>query len=96
MPRYKGRPSAKSIARDFPHIVETRVPLGGFRERLDDIYEFHRQRGIMARTLPGRRGGERDIARWAFADKATADEFVGKFGAPRSVVSALPEKKARQ
>ena len=50
----------------------------------------------MARTLPGRRGGERDIARWAFADKATADEFVGKFGAPRSVVSALPEKKARQ
>jgi hypothetical protein len=79
MTRYKGRASAKSIARDFPHVVETLVPLGGFRERLDDIYEFHRQRGILARTLPGRREGERDIAGWAFADKSTADEFAAKF-----------------
>ena len=83
MARYKGRPSAKSIARDFPHVVETLVPLGGFRERLDDIYEFHHQRGIVARTLPGRREGERDIARWAFADKATAEEFAAEFGYAR-------------
>jgi hypothetical protein len=80
MTRYKGRQSDKSIARDFPHVVETRVPLGGFRERLDEIYEFHRQRGIVVRTLPGRREGERDVARWAFADKGTADEFAAKFG----------------
>jgi hypothetical protein len=51
MTRYKGRASAKSIALGFPHVVETRVPLGGFRERLDDIYEFHRQRGIAARLF---------------------------------------------
>ena len=28
--RYKGRPSAKTIARDFPFIVELAVPLGGY------------------------------------------------------------------
>ena len=78
--RYKGRASAKSIARDFPHVVEILVPLGGFGRQLDEIYEFHRQRGIQARTLPGRREGERDIARWAFADKTIADEFAAKFG----------------
>ena len=79
MTRYKGRTSAKSIARDHSHVVEMLVPLGGFRERLDDIYEFHRQRGIVAHTLPGRRERERDVARWAFADKATAEEFAQAF-----------------
>jgi hypothetical protein len=78
MTRYKGRMSAKATLRDFPHVVETRVLLGGFRERIDDIYEFHRQRGTLARTLPGRREGERDLVRWAFADKARAEEFAGK------------------
>ena len=28
--RYKGRPSAKNIERDFPHAVDIAVPLGGF------------------------------------------------------------------
>jgi hypothetical protein len=30
--RYKGRPSAKTIARDFPFIVELAVPLGGWEK----------------------------------------------------------------
>ena len=30
MTRYKGRASPKAIEREFPHIVETIVPEGGF------------------------------------------------------------------
>jgi len=33
MSRYKGRSSAKTVERDFPHIVEMAVPLGGFGKR---------------------------------------------------------------
>jgi hypothetical protein len=31
--RYKGRPNAKTIARDFPFIVEVAVPPGGLGKR---------------------------------------------------------------
>jgi hypothetical protein len=45
MNRYKGRQSAQSIERDFPHIVEMIVPLGGFGKKLDAMYndpmQFH-------------------------------------------------------
>jgi hypothetical protein len=34
MRRYKGRASFKIIERDFPHIVEMLVPLGGFGEHV--------------------------------------------------------------
>jgi hypothetical protein len=30
----------------YPHIVEMTVPLGGFGRKLDDMYEWHRARGI--------------------------------------------------
>jgi len=35
--RYKGRPSGKTIARDFPFIVEIAVPPGGLGRRLNDM-----------------------------------------------------------
>jgi len=38
MPRYKGRASPKAIERDFPHIVEMRVPLGGFGSKLNAMH----------------------------------------------------------
>jgi|KBSMisStandDraft_5_1062788.scaffolds.fasta_scaffold2474564_1 hypothetical protein len=60
MTRYKGRASTKSIARDFPYVVEIRVPEGGLGKRLDAMYEFHTRRGINAQSGPGRREGERD------------------------------------
>ena len=44
--RYKGRPSAKTIARDFPFIVEIAVPLGGYGKKLNLMHSFHDQRGI--------------------------------------------------
>ena len=39
--RYKGRPSAKTIARDFPFIVELAVPLGGYGKKLNLMHSFH-------------------------------------------------------
>ena len=46
MTRYKGRPSA--IEKDFPHIVEMRVPLGGLGSKLDAMPRWHEARGIYA------------------------------------------------
>jgi hypothetical protein len=46
MSRYKGRTNTKAIEQAYPHIVEMTVPLGGFGRKLDDMYEWHRARGI--------------------------------------------------
>jgi hypothetical protein len=35
MARYKGRPSAQTIVRDFPHVVEIRMAVGGLGKRID-------------------------------------------------------------
>jgi hypothetical protein len=39
MSPYKGKPSAKTIAREFPFVVELMVPELG--RRLDDMHAFH-------------------------------------------------------
>jgi hypothetical protein len=57
--RYKGRPSAKTIVREFPFVVEIMVPEGGLGRRLDDMHEFHRQRGIIDQRGPGGMGLQR-------------------------------------
>jgi hypothetical protein len=80
MSRYKGRPSARAIEKDFPHIVETVVPPGGLSTRLNDMYDFHTQHGIRARLGLGRRDENgRDIIRWCFADPAIAESFAAKW-----------------
>ena len=84
MTRYKGRSGAKAIERDFPHIVEMVVPLGGFRQRLDDMYEWHRLRGIESHHGRGRHEDDRDFVRWCFADPEIAKSFAGEFGEPTS------------
>jgi hypothetical protein len=70
MTRYRGRPfSAKAIERDFPYIVEMRVPLGGFGTKLDAMHEWHTNRGIRALHSTGRRDEfNRYYIRWCFAD----------------------------
>jgi hypothetical protein len=80
MTRYKGRPSAQSIARDFSHVVEIAMPVGGLGKRLDAMHEFHARRGIRARNGPHRRDKERDFISWCFADSQTADTFAAEFG----------------
>ena len=80
MTRYKGRASAKTIARDFPHIVEILVPEGGLGKRLDAMYEWHRSRDIGARRGQGRHEDDRDYVRWCFADPHIATAFAAEFG----------------
>jgi hypothetical protein len=80
-PRSKGRTSLKSIERDFPHIVEIVVPLGGLGKTLDAIYDFHNRHHIRAHHGATRRGENgHNYMRWRFADPVTAVEFAGKFG----------------
>jgi hypothetical protein len=82
MSRYKGRTSPKSIERDFPHIVETIVPEGGFGKRLDAMYEFHARHGVRAINSTGRRDENgRDYIRWCFADPGLAAAFAKEFDA---------------
>ena len=80
--RYKGRTSPKAIERDFPHIVETIMPLGGLGKTLDAMLKFHTRNGIRAINSTGRRDENgRDYIRWCFADREIAAAFAAKFGA---------------
>ena len=55
MTRPKGRQSAKTVEKDFPHFVDMVIPLGGFGDRLDTMYEFHDRHGIEAKRGHGLR-----------------------------------------
>ncbi len=91
MARYKGRSSPKSIERDFPHMVEIIVPLGGLGKRLDAMHAFHTERGIKSHHGRGRRDSDgRDHVRWCFADAATADAFAAEFNGTR-LIEPMPE-----
>ena len=91
MARYKGRSSPNLIERDFPHIVEVAVPLGGLGKRLDAIHAFHAERGMPSRHGRGRRDAEgRDYVRWCFADVSTADDFAAQFGG-RRLIESMPK-----
>ena len=91
MARYKGRPSVKSIERDFPHMVEVTVPPGGLGRRLDAMYAFHAERGIQPRHGRGRRDAEgRDYVRWCFADRDIADDFAAQFDG-RRLIEPMPK-----
>jgi hypothetical protein len=79
MRRYKGRLGAKTIARDFPHVVEIAVPLGGLGKRLNAMYAFHQQRGIQVAHAPRRRDDEHYYLRWCFARRAIAEAFAAEF-----------------
>ena len=50
-------------AREFPFVVETMIPEGGFGRRLDDMHQFHRQRGITDHRIARRRDDEHDHLR---------------------------------
>jgi hypothetical protein len=91
MTRYKGRPSAQTIARDFPHVVEIVMPAGGLGKRLDAMREFHTRRGIRARNGPHRRHDDQEFISWCFADSVTAETFSAEFGG-----KAPPEKSRRR
>ena len=78
--RYKGRPSGKVIARDFPSIVEIAVPAGGLGKQLNAMHAFHNQRGIQVARIRHRHEDDRDFLLWCFARRAIAEEFAAEFG----------------
>ena len=84
MPRYNDPTDPKQIEkieRTFPHIIEITVPLGGFGNRLDDMYEWHWARDIEAMRGRGWRDENgRFYVRWCFANVITAQNFARKFG----------------
>jgi len=79
MTRYKGRSSSKIVERAFPHVVEIAIPLGGLGKRLNDMRDFHLERGLKSRTRSCRREGH-DYVRWCFANAELAKAFVDQFG----------------
>lgn len=80
MARYKGGTSTKNIERDLPHIVEITVPPGGLGKRLDQMYDWHRERGVEVHCGSGRREEDRDIIRWCFTHAKAAAAFAVVFG----------------
>jgi hypothetical protein len=62
------------------YIVEIEVPPGGLGRRIDDMHQFHHQRGIKDQRGPRRRDDEHDFIRWCFADLASAEAFAAQFG----------------
>ena len=79
MSRHKGRQSAKAVEKDFPHIVDMVVPLGGLGNRLDAMYDFHTRHGIKSQRGHGRHDANGAVIRWCFADPAVALEFANQF-----------------
>ena len=79
MTRYKGRASARSIEREFPHVVQLLTPPGGFGRRLDSMHEWFAAREVKAVS-----GGERFdegqwYVTWRFADADIAAAFKSEF-----------------
>jgi hypothetical protein len=66
--------------RDFPHLVELALPLGGFRSVFLEIDTFHRERRIPVRRGRSRHEAEQSYIRFCFPDAATADAFRNRFG----------------
>ena len=82
MTRPKGRQNAKAVEKDFPHFVDMVIPLGGFGNRLDTMYEFHDRHGIEAKRGHGWRDQKkgRNYVRWCFADPTIAAAFAKEYG----------------
>jgi hypothetical protein len=79
--------------RDFPHLVDLELPLGGFRNKSLEFDAFHRERSISIRRGRGRHEAEQFHVRFCFPDAATADAFQERFGGTRLTYS--PSKPGR-
>jgi hypothetical protein len=80
MSRYHGQVRTRIIERDFQHIIEVVIPLGGLGKTLDAMYEFHVWYGIKAKRSLGRRDESgRNCVRFCFADPVIAKEFANAF-----------------
>lgn len=80
MARRKGERTAAMNERDFPHIVSTLMPEGGFGKRLFDMYEWHKARGLDYLRGRRERRHDREYSRLCFPDRETAQAFAAEFG----------------
>jgi hypothetical protein len=73
--RYKARLSTKSIEQQNPFHVDIPVPEGGLRRRIDEMHQWHRDRGFQ--SVMG--SGGMNVARFCFKQAALAEEFAKTF-----------------
>lgn len=70
--------------RDYPHIVEMRIPPGGLGNRLNDMHQWHHNHFLESRSGHGRTASEGfeivTFIRWCFKDPRDAEDFKGSFG----------------
>src|SRR5262245_1251922 len=67
----------------FPHLVELALPKKGFRDVVQEIDAFHRERRIPIRRGRNRQKVKQLYIRFCFPDAATADAFRNRFGGER-------------
>jgi hypothetical protein len=80
--RYKGRSGFREIAGLYPYVVEIVVPPGGLARRLDDMHEFHRQRGIKDQRGPRRAGALPTLPPLRSLRRNSAARYCNKKAAP--------------
>jgi len=90
MSRRKREIVGLSNERDFPHLVELKLPPGGLRSILLEIDAFHRQNRISARRGRSQHEIGEPRIRFCFPNAATADAFRKRFGGAR--MTYAPEK----
>jgi hypothetical protein len=87
MSRRKSEITGHMNERDFPYLVELELPLGGFRNKSQELESFHRERRIVIRRGCGRHEGDQFHVRFCFPDAFTADAFCERFGGRRLTYS---------
>ena len=87
MSRRKGEVTGHMNEREFPHLVELKLPPGGFRSQNLEFDAFHREHGIPIRRGRGRHEVEQFHVRFCFPDAPTADAFRSEV--PFSLINNL-------
>ena len=59
------------------------APPNGYGETLNEMYEWHAERGIKAVRPPNLKRGRDYFTVWQFETEALAEEFRAKFGGER-------------
>jgi hypothetical protein len=66
--------------RNFPHLVELALPKKGFRDVVQKIDAFHRERSIPVKRGRNRHEVKQVYIRFCFLNAAAADAFRYRFG----------------
>ena len=82
-----------AVARDFPFVVKTTVPPGGFGKRLNAMHSFHRDRGIQLAVLPHQHDAGSNYLLWCFDSPPIAEKFAEEFSSQVAAPSSLDERK---